>query len=115
MNPRHELPPLPEAKPRPPFVPASRKGRFVGWMRSFDGTEALGMIAATTQVLAGLLLTAVALAGQIQPLFLSGLCSMLGCASTMLGGFHWYVVMRRHRHAGHVLHEALNRMLKDQN
>lgn len=115
MNRRYSPPASPPEPASPRFQEGSRKARWSGWVQSFSGLEWLALAAASAQVVAGIMLTAFALTGQIEPLFLSGICSMLGCVSTMLGGFQWYVLMRRHRHGGHVLRDALNRMLKDHN
>ncbi len=70
---------------------------------------------ACVSIIAGLLLVTVSIAGIIKPMFLSGLGSMIGSAAIMLGGFVLYEEITSSKDKGKLLHEALNRVIKDHN
>ena len=70
---------------------------------------------ALVSISAGLLLVTVSIAGIIKPLFLSGLGSMIGSAAIMLGGFVLYEEIVSSKDRGKLLHDALNRVIKDHN
>jgi hypothetical protein len=70
---------------------------------------------ASVSIIAGLLLVTVSIAGIIKPMFLSGLGSMIGSAAIMLGGFVLYEELTSSKDKGKLLHEALNRVIKDHN
>jgi len=82
---------------------------------ALNGHQYLIFGSAIVSVLAGLLLTVISLLGMIQPLFVSGMCSMLGCASIMLGSFVLYDQYRNRMDTGRIVHDAINRVLKDCN
>ena len=80
-----------------------------------SGYHYLVMGLATVSVATGVLLVSVSIAGIIEPLFLSGLGSMLGSAAIMLGSFVLYEEVSSNKNRGKLLHDALNRVLKDHN
>ncbi len=80
-----------------------------------SGYHYLVISLASVSIIAGLLLVTVSIAGIIKPLFLSGLGSMLGSAAIMLGGFVLYEEVTSSKDRGRLLHDALNRVIKDHN
>jgi high-affinity Fe2+/Pb2+ permease len=79
------------------------------------GYPALIMGLSISALLGGIILTSLSILGLIKPLLLSGFSSMLGSVLIMLGGFVLFEELRSHKDHGKVLHEALNRILKDRN
>lgn len=84
-------------------------------IQALSGHQYLIIGSAIISILSGLLLTVISLLGLIQPLFVSGMCSMLGCASIMLGSFVLYDQYRNRMETGRIVHDAINRVLKDYN
>jgi len=80
-----------------------------------SGYHYLVISLALVSISAGLLLVTVSIAGIIKPLFLSGLGSMIGSAAIMLGGFVLYEEVTSSKDRGRLLHDALNRVIKDHN
>jgi hypothetical protein len=80
-----------------------------------SGYHYLVMSLALVSICAGLLLVTVSIAGIVKPLFLSGLGSMIGSAAIMLGGFVLYEEVTSTKERGKLLHDALNRIIKDHN
>ncbi len=70
---------------------------------------------ALVSICAGLFLVTLSIAGVIRPLFLSGLGSMFGSVAIMLGGFVLYEEVTGSKDRGRLLHDALNRIIKDHN
>jgi len=80
-----------------------------------SGYHYLVISLALVSISAGLLLITVSIAGIIKPLFLSGLGSMIGSVAIMLGGFVLYEEVTSSKDRGRLLHDALNRVIKDHN
>jgi hypothetical protein len=80
-----------------------------------SGYPALVMGLALIALLGGILLTSLAIMGTIKPLFLSGFSSMLGSVLILLAGFVLFEEIRSQKDHSKILHEALNRILKDRN
>jgi hypothetical protein len=80
-----------------------------------SGYHYLVISLAAMSICAGLLLVTISIAGIIKPLFLSGLGSMIGSVAIMLGGFVLYEEVTSTKDKGKLLHEALNRVIKDHN
>jgi len=102
-------------RPKSSVSQLGEKPRFSHSFRTLSGHQYLIIGSAIVSVLSGLLLTVVSLVGMIQPLFISGMCSMLGCASIMLGSFVLYDQYRNRTETGRIVHDAINRVLKDSN
>lgn len=92
---------------------ATRKHRKVYQLKG--GYHYLIMGLALVSICAGMFLVTLSIAGIIRPLFLSGLGSMIGSVAIMLGGFVLYEEVTRNKDRGRLLHEALNRIIKDHN
>lgn len=79
------------------------------------GYHYLIMGLASVSICAGLFLVTLSITGIIRPLFLSGLGSMFGSVAIMLGGFVLYEEFTSSKDRGRLLHDALNRVIKDHN
>jgi hypothetical protein len=101
--------------PKSSFLRHGDKPRIRHSIQSLSGHQYLIIGSAFVSVLSGILLTVISLLGMIQPLFISGMCSMLGCASIMLGSFVLYDQYRNRMETGRIVHDAINRVLKDCN
>jgi hypothetical protein len=86
-----------------------------GFFTRTKGYPALIMGLACTALIGGILFTTLSIAGFIQPLFLSGLSSMLGSLLIMLGSFVLFEEIRSQKDRGKLISDALNRILKDRN
>jgi hypothetical protein len=80
-----------------------------------SGYHYLVISLALVSISAGLFMVAVSIAGIIKPLFLSGIGSMIGSVAIMLGGFVLYEEVTSSKDRGRLLHDALNRVIKDHN
>jgi len=86
-----------------------------GFISRTTGYHALVVGLALVGLFAGILLTTLSIMGYIKPLVLSGFSSMLGSVLVMLASFVLFEEVRSHKDHGKIVHEAINRILKDRN
>lgn len=79
------------------------------------GYHYLIMGLALVSICTGFFLVILSISGIIRPLFFSGLGSMIGSVAIMLGGFVLYEEVAGSKGRGRLLHDALNRIIKDHN
>lgn len=72
-------------------------------------------LSASLQIFLGLVVVALSLLQNIQPLWLATLMTVLGCITTMVGIYFIYTILSKSAAFDNLLHQSINRVINSQN
>lgn len=80
-----------------------------------NSINVLHALSASLQIFLGLVVVALSLLQNIQPLWLATLMTVLGCITTMVGIYFIYTILSKSAAFDNLLHQSINRVINSQN